>query len=930
MMPGLVLNLVALLATPVSTGRGIERETLWLSGRGSDDAVPWEFLCTGGRNHGRWTTIPVPSNWELHGFGSYNYGHDPEPSGEDGRYRRRFDVPRSWRGRRAFLVFEGAMTDAEAWVNGVSAGARHQGGLYRFSYDVTRLLRPGEQNLLEVLVSKDSADESVNAAERQADYWVFGGLYRSVHLDAYPAEFIERTAIDARADGTFRMDVHLGHVASTAEVEAQILDSDRRPVGPAFGERVRAGQETVTLRTRLASALAWSSETPRLYRVRIVLRTGGSGRHRVEERFGFRTVEVKPDGIHVNGRKVLLKGINRHSFWPETGRATSASLSRADVELIKDMNANAVRTSHYPPDEHFLDACDEQGLYVLDELAGWQAPPYDTGVGRRLVREMVLRDRNHPSVILWASGNEGGTNPELDPEFVRHDPQRRAVLHPDLTAAGVATKHYPSWAELERRLEGPEPYLPTELLHGLYDGGLGAGLADFWTRMRASARSAGGFLWALLDEAVVRTDRGGSLDADGNHGPDGIVGPHREKEGSFFTVREVWSPLSVLWGPLPEDFAGEVPFENRHDFTDAAECRFEWSLLDFPEPEEVVAGAAARVAAAGSARSASVPPGAAGRVALGLPADWRSHDALGLRAFDPSGRAVLERTWPLRRPADVARRIVRREGGPVAVKETAEEIVLRAAQVELAFSRESGKLVGVIAGGRAVSFGNGPVLAATNAAAWPRSVRHHTDGTAHVVEADYAGNLRTVRWTLFGSGWLQLDYAYRLPRRGDHADHDFLGVSFHYPESRVRGVTWLGRGPYRVWKNRLMGPALGLWTKEANDAETGVSWVYPEFKGYHADLYWAVIRTTEQDFVVATETAGLFLRLYTPRFTNAGGATAAFPTGDISFLHAIAPIGNKFQPAAALGPEGGRNLASGDFSATLYFFFGDLPPRTRP
>jgi hypothetical protein len=326
-----------------------------------------------------------------------------------------------------------------------------------------------------------------------------------------------------------------------------------------------------------------------------------------------------------------------------------------------------------------------------------------------------------------------------------------------------------------------------------------------------------------------------------------------------------------------------------------------------------------------------VPPGAAGHLALGLPPDWRSHDALGLRVVDPSGRAVLERTWPLRRPADVARRSIRYEGGEVAVEETAKRILLRAAQVELAFSRESGKLVGVNAGGRALSFGNGPVLAATNAAAWPRSVRHHADGTTHVVEADYAGNLRTVRWTLLGSGWLRLDYAYRLPRRDDHADHDFLGVSFEYPESLVRGVTWLGAGPYRVWKNRLKGPALGLWSKEANDTETGVNWVYPEFKGYQADLYWAVIRTAEQDFVVATETPGLFLRLYTPRFTNAAGATAAFPPGDISFLHAIAPIGNKFQPAAALGPEGGRNLAYGDFAATLYFFFfGDLPPRTRP
>src|SRR5262249_47212078 len=144
----------------------------------------------------------------------------------------------------------------------------------------------------------------------------------------------------------------------------------------------------------------------------------------------FRTIEVRPgDGFYVNGKRVILKGANRHSFWPTSGRALSAKISRDDVLLMKEMNFNAVRMSHYPPDEHFLDACDQFGLYVLDELAGWQKS-YDTPTARRLVGEMIRRDVNHPSILFWDNGNEGGWNKEVDDDFAIWDPQKRFVLHP--------------------------------------------------------------------------------------------------------------------------------------------------------------------------------------------------------------------------------------------------------------------------------------------------------------------------------------------------------------------------------------------------------------------------------------------------------------------------------------------------------------------
>ena len=199
------LFFVCVVAARVNA-QGNSTQVRYLSGTGKDDAVEWEFYCTAGRRSGVWAKIPVPSNWEQHGFGAYNFGRPYDEktnpvAREQGKYRLRFFVPAGWAGKVVRIVFDGVMTDAEVRVNGRSAGPTHQGSFYRFKYDITPLLKFGASNLLEVTVSKVSANESVNRAERfRADYWVFGGIFRPVYLEALPAAFIDWTAIDARAD----------------------------------------------------------------------------------------------------------------------------------------------------------------------------------------------------------------------------------------------------------------------------------------------------------------------------------------------------------------------------------------------------------------------------------------------------------------------------------------------------------------------------------------------------------------------------------------------------------------------------------------------------------------------------------------------------------------------------------------------------------
>ncbi|HEY7090069.1 MAG TPA: glycoside hydrolase family 2 TIM barrel-domain containing protein [Tepidisphaeraceae bacterium] len=894
----------------------------YLSRKGNDDTVQWEFFCSQGDHSGEWTKIAVPSCWEMEGFGRLTYGKDWPRATEQGKYRHQFMVPAAWQSQRVFLVFDGVMTDTQASVNGQSAGPKHQGAFYRFKYDITPLLKfDGQQNLLEVTVDKDSANASVNRAERSGDYWNFAGIFRPVYLEAVPQQHIDRVAIDARADGRFAIDVYLPANTSADVVETQIVDSTGTPVGQPFSQKLGEDHAHVKLESQIDSPKTWTAETPNLYRARVRLKQGETVLHEIEQRFGFRTIEVrKGDGVYVNGLRVMLKGSDRHSFWPESGRCTSEKISRMDVALMKEMNMNAVRMSHYPPDEHFLEVCDEQGLYVLDELAGWHAA-YDTEIGRQLIGEMITRDVNHPSILFWDNGNEGGWNFELDDDFAKWDPQKRAVLHPWQLFRDVTTAHYPSYDRTKALCAGPDVFMPTEFLHGLFDGGIGAGLEEYWKVMRASKVCAGGFLWAFLDEAVKRKDSG-RMDTNGNAAPDGIVGPYRQKEGSFYTVKEVWSPVVVARSGNELNF----DVDNSYDFTNTDQCRFTWQLRRFRTPDDHEAGFV--LISEGTLPAPSIAPHERGTIKLDPPAQLSEADALAMRVDDPNGRELWTCVWPLRET-----NVVPAAAGDTqapTVKEDDDAIEVTSKDLIVRFSKQTGFATSFTRGGQTYSLANGPRLAVGESKL--EKLMHHADGANYVIEASYSGEMTSARWRIRPDGWMELEYAYH-PKAGAY---DYLGVSFDLPEQDVRQMTWLGEGPFRVWKNRMPGGTLNVWQNSYNNTMTGYSdWIYPEFKGYYAGVRWMKLQTTAGSIVIALEDPSLFVQVLRPQFPGnpkpaattqdslSGQAWATFPNAGLSVLHAIPPIGSKFRPASSTGPQGQRTRAQGDYKAKVWLRFGE-------
>ncbi len=895
-------------------------EIKYLSGTGKDDTVNWDFQCTRGRNSGQWTTIPVPSNWELQGFGTYHYGNEKEDSLETGLYRHAFTIPANWQQKRIFIVFDGSMTDTEVKINGQLAGPVHQGAYYRFRYDITPLLKAGQANLLEVRVSKISANKSVNEAERGADFWVFGGIFRPVFLEAYPQQRIVRTAIDAKADGSFSMDVFTNGLTAAATVEARILNQRGQAVGQPITATVQPADSVVRLRGKFASPALWSPEFPNLYRVTVSLKNKTAVVHTVTDRFGFRTVELRErDGIYVNGQHIMFRGVNRGTFWPTTGRTTNRQISVMDVNLIKDMNMNAVRMSHYPPDKHFLETCDSLGLFVIDELTGWQYPPYDTQVGRKLVKELILRDVNHPCVVLWANGNEGGFNFDLVPDYPRYDIQKRPVIHPWLNRYGTNTKHYINYNYgMNTFFNGHDVFFPTEFLHGLYDGGHGAGLEDFWNLMRSNPLSAGGFLWDFCDQGVVRTDDGGWLDTRGNSGADGIVGPYREKEGSFFTIKELWAPIFFPKRFITPQFNGQLPVENRFDQTNLNRCTFRWKLKKFSglTPADTTA-------LTGSLTAPDIKPRTTGTLTVPLPTAWQQYDVLYLTARDPYGREIFTWSWPISLPDQLAGRLMQAGTGTVSAREENNRLSLMAGGVTAVWDTKTGLLESVKGAKSPVSLTKGPVLIEGEANF--KSLRHVDTLGTHVVELTYDGRNRfKATWTMYPSGWLKLFYQYRPEN-----NTPMPGITFDYPEDQVQGMTLLGNGPYRVWKNRTKGGTIDLWPKTYNDGVTGEKWDYPEFKGYYRDFYGARIQSKEGDFTVLSGSENLALRMLTPTSPKRApndNTKPPFPAGNISFMHGIPAIGTKFQKPEDLGPQAQKNMASANGgtdtqTGVLYFDF---------
>ena len=950
-----LLALLGLMALAVQAQTAVETQRQYLSGHGCDDMVQWDFQCSDGRNSGQWTKIGVPSCWELQGFGTYQYGMrfygKATPEGianEKGLYKHEFTLPQEWQGRQILLVFEAAFTEIRVQINGRKAGnGTYQGGFTRHTMDVSdRVFFGKKKNRLEVECLKESTVPQVNLAERRADYWNFGGIWRPVFVISKPAQNISRVAIDAKHDGRFMADVFLNRALPGSSVSVHIMDANGTKVAQSPAYTISSDGAKVDFTAK--GIKAWNAEQPHLYTAVFTLKNAeGKTLHIERQRFGFRTIEYrhsypasaasrketgnhvygcKEDGLFINGQKVIVKGANRHSFRPETGRTLSKQKNIEDVLLIKSMNMNAVRLSHYPADPEFLDACDSLGLYVECEQPGWHWA-HNTIIGSQIVEEMVTRDVNHPSIIFWSNGNAGGFNYELEPVFSKFDPQQRVVLYPWANRNGFETKHYRSWGETSEYMRQKEIFMPTEFLHGLYDGGHGAGLKDYWKLMMSNPRCAGGFLWDLMDQGVVRTDMNNIIDCMGNFGADGIVGPHMEKEGSFYTIREIWSPVQVkAWD------GGKPVVKNCYNFTNLKDCQFSYRLLDMP----AYGDSKVKVVKEGKLPSPDVAPGHTARLEI----DKTNADVIELTAIDPHGQEIFKWTKKHfnKNVGNFGLKTRRQNTQAYTTQEDANQLVVSQGNRQYTFDKKTGRLMGVSTNGKTFSFCNGPrFIAAKRSDRSDDGFYNHDDKEAFDKKTQYTeykdqgafagftvsdstlvanyihGSLEKVTYRFLKDGGLYMNADYYF-----NGVVDLMGICFDYPENKVKSKQWLGKGPYRVWQNRMEGPQYGLWQNDYNDPIPGESFEYPEFKGYFADVKWMQLQTTEGK--IGLETMGSKIGVYTPR-DGRDHLLYTLPETGISILKAIPAVRNKVNATDLNGPSAQPywSKGKGSINAILHF-----------
>jgi hypothetical protein len=463
--------------------------------------------------------------------------------------------------------------------------------------------------------------------------------------------------------------------------------------------------------------------------------------------------------------------------------------------------------------------------------------------------------------------------------------------------------------------------MTTEFLHCQDDGGGGAGLYDYWELMWQSKKSAGGFLWAFIDEGLSRTDMNGYLDTDGVNAPDGVLGPHREKEGSFYAIREIFSPVHISLKELPPDFSGVIPVENRFHFTDLSKCSFTYKLVNFYKPTDWLPGY--KQAEEVSVSSPNAGPGEKSEIKLGLPSDWKNYDALILTARDPFRNEIYAWTWKVKDNENIIDSFI-----SVASENKAESaeadtsITLKANGTSVTFSKKTGKIARVVYNNRSnIMFSNGPVFTGGNSLVSQVKTFNDTDGKG--IEFMYNGSFSNAKWVMHNSGWLSLDYQFEVT-----GPYQFAGISFSFPENYVARAKWLGDGPSRVWKNRLQGATYNVWSKIYNNTQTGAfPFFYPEFKGYFSDFTWMELSTAQGRIYMAAADDGLFLRLYNFYGITGPKSYPELPAGDISFLDCIPPVGSKLATglttdASIYGPAGKPTEMNGLKKHKLWFYFG--------
>lgn len=703
-----------------------------------------------------WDDLDVPSCWQMKGYGSPHYTNAQYPFPKDppyvpdenptGCYRKKFKIGKGWKDRRIILRFNGVESFFSLWVNGVEAGLS-KGSRLPAEFDITDLAAEGE-NLIAVKVLQWS---DASYLEDQ-DMWWMSGIFRDVNVCLEPPETIGDVSVkaglsDNYKDGVLEVEAVVENKGKTASEGSRLVLKLLDREGSVLLEKEKkadasaGGGRKVKFKEEIAAPRRWTAEAPELYTVLFALRSKKGEDICVKAlKTGFRRVELKDGNMLVNGKPIMLKGVNRHDFNPDTGRRVTLRDMEEDILLMKRFNINAVRTSHYPNDPAFYRLCDYYGLYVMCEAdiethgfgytekenpCGWeQWKPAFPDRTRRMVEEF----KNHPSIIMWSLGNEAGfgKNHEAAAEWIRKRDNTRLIHYERASAPylekvlddkpakreskvfDVISLMYPSPEKLRkaaRKDKSGRPFILCEYGHAMGNGP--GGFKEYWELFYSNKKFQGGFVWEWRDGGIKSQNEDGreyfayggdfgDEPNDGNFIIDGLVFPDGTPSPALFELNAHIQPVEVK---AAEPLKGKFRLKNRYDFTDLSALSMEWILKgDGNEIER------------GSQDLPSVKPGKSAEIYIPVnPGKYSAFCELfvdfifreaGYTAEAGQGRTVALEQIKLPAPAKKnTGKPVRASSGMLSVEDSSDCIKVEGEDFRLGFNRVSGVLAGCEAGG---------------------------------------------------------------------------------------------------------------------------------------------------------------------------------------------------------------------------------------
>jgi beta-galactosidase len=576
----------------------------------------------------QWCEIPVPSNWQLQGHGipiyvnvGYPFSYDrssspphiPHDNNPVGSYRTEFEIPDNWKGRQIFLHFDGVKSAFYLWLNGKKIGYS-QGSMTPAEFNITKYLRK-DKNILAAEVYRWCDGSYLE----DQDTWRLSGIYRDVYLFSTPKVYIRDFFVrcdldqqyqDAKLKVTAKVHNYAGKTAKPHTIEVSLLDNNDKPVCAVSlmsgtTGKIAAGKESsIEMQADVANPRKWTAETPNLYTVMLILKDPSGKVIEVERcSFGFRKVELKLGQVMINGKAILFKGVDRHEHDPDHGQAIPLSRMVQDIELLKQNNINAVRTSHYANDPKWFDLCNRYGIYLVNEcnleshaVREWlpgSIPEWKNACVDRMA-SIVERDKNHPSVVIWSLGNEAGFGDNFIAmaEYAKKADPTRLVQYAEANEHPITDIVCPMYRSIESLVEyaGQQHRRPMILCEYAYSRGNATGnFQDYWDVFESHRQLQGGFIWDWVDKGLREFDCEGKMfwAYGGDYGPsgipsdgsmvcNGIVGPDRNPEPELFEVKKVYQYIKVR--PLDNPADGKVRIRNKYDFITLDFVDISWQL----------------------------------------------------------------------------------------------------------------------------------------------------------------------------------------------------------------------------------------------------------------------------------------------------------------------------------------------------------------